>query len=86
MGQLGRPRVGAQAPGRGGERWLSPGVSGASSSTLIQLTRTKGGQALEVWLELSPWGPAGAGGAGELSGHVFLIHWGWLASSSLQSL
>lgn len=37
-----------------------------------------------VWLALSPWGPAGAG-AGELrpAGHVFLIHLGSLASSSL---
>lgn len=48
----------------------------------IQLGRTKGGQMFGVWL--SPWGPAGAG-VGRF-GHVFLIHWGWLTSSSPQSL
>lgn len=49
---------------RPGERRRGPGVSGTSSSTPIQLTRTKGGQMFGVWLELSPWGPAGAGARG----------------------
>lgn len=43
------------------ERWLGPGVSEVPSFTPNKITRAKAGQMFGVWLELSPWGPAGAG-------------------------